>query len=113
MGADDAPPWLAEVLLAPEAGEPAHTRAVDLLGGAAQTGLPGAQTRLASLYATGETVAQDYVQAYKWANLASGDGDENAAKLRDTVAKLMTAEQIAEAQRQVRAYLAGETGGAQ
>ena len=46
----------------------------------------------------------DYVQAHKWVNLAAAAGDAEAAKSRDVFAKLMTAEQVAEAQRLAREW---------
>jgi TPR repeat protein len=49
-------------------------------------------------------VAQDYVQAHKWVNLAAADGDTEAAKSRDVFAKLMTPEQVAEAHRLAREW---------
>jgi len=53
-------------------------------------------------------VPQDYVQAHMWLNLAasrvSGDDQKKYADQRDDIAKKMTAEQIAEAQRQAREW---------
>jgi hypothetical protein len=44
------------------------------------------------------------VQAHKWVNLAAAGGDAEAAKSRDVFAKLMTAEQVAEAHRLAREW---------
>jgi hypothetical protein len=44
------------------------------------------------------------VEAHKWVNLAAAEGDREAAKSRDVFAKLMTAEQVAEAQRLAREW---------
>jgi hypothetical protein len=51
------------------------------------------------MYAKGQGVPQDYMQAHKWFNLAAVSGSENALKNREIVAGLMTPGQIAEAQK--------------
>ena len=51
------------------------------------------------MYAEGEGVPQNYIQAHMWLNLAGARGDEDARKARDLVKDKMTPEQIAEAQR--------------
>jgi TPR repeat protein len=60
-----------------------------------------AQFRLARMYFKGEGVIQDYVEAYKWANLAAMK-DERYYSLRDIIKKEMTPEQIAEGQKKAR-----------
>ena len=67
---------------------------------------------LARIYRDGKGVPQDYVQAHKWFNLsASRLTTESVAKYRredaearDSLAKHMTAAQIAEAQRLAREW---------
>ena len=44
-------------------------------------------------------VRKDYVEAYKWYNLAAAQGNELAKNFKESVARRMTAEQIAEAQK--------------
>ncbi len=70
---------------------------------AADQGLAYAQSRLGYMYRDGKGVPQDYAQAHMWYNLASanltGDARVRAINSRDLVAKVMTREQIAEAQR--------------
>ena len=63
------------------------------------------------MYGDGLGVPQDYVQAYKWYDLAAErfaasetEKRDDAAKRRDEVASNMTPAQIAEAQRLVRAW---------
>ncbi len=76
---------------------------------AAEQGHAEAQAILGIMYAEGEGVPQDYVLAYKWLNLAAAEGDAawgSAAELRDIVASEMTPEQIAEAQRLAREWMA-------
>ncbi len=69
---------------------------------AAEQGDAGGQFKLSGLYYFGKGVAQDYVQAHMWANLAAAQNQE----LRNALAKKMTPEQIAEAQRLAREWLA-------
>ncbi|MGE3745360.1 MAG: hypothetical protein AB7G25_06565 [Sphingomonadaceae bacterium] len=57
-------------------------------------------------YSCGSGVAVDLVEAHKWFNLAAVGGDERGQQLRAEVAEEMTAREIAEAQRQARAWLA-------
>lgn len=58
-----------------------------------------AQTQLGFAYLLGDGVPKDHVKAYMWFNLAASNHDKHAIKDRDTVAKYMSAGQIAEAQR--------------
>ncbi len=71
---------------------------------AAEQGDAGAQYNLALMYTRGQGMSQDYVLAHMWANLAASQGDENGEKMRDLVAKLMTPQQIAEAQKLSREW---------
>ena len=50
----------------------------------------------------GQGVPMDDVRAHMWFNLAAVKGDANAVKSRDLAAKLMNAQQIAEAQKLAR-----------
>ncbi len=50
------------------------------------------------MYALGTGVPKDYVEAYKWGNLAAANGNEDGAELRDNLAKIMTPSQIEKAQ---------------
>ena len=49
----------------------------------------------------------DLVQAHKWFNLAAVGGNERGHECRAEIAEEMSAREIAEAQRQARAWLAG------
>lgn len=49
----------------------------------------------------------DLIEAHKWFNLAALSGDRRAQEDRAEVAAEMSAWEIAEAQRQARAWLAG------
>ena len=75
---------------------------------AAEQGHAVAQSRLGVLYAKGQGVPEDHLEAHMWLSLAAsragGDDLKKYAAARDAVATLMTAEQIAEAQRRAREW---------
>jgi uncharacterized protein len=72
---------------------------------AAEQGEAVVQARLGFMYAMGEGVPEDYVTAHMWLDLAAESGNKSAAKGRDTLAaKMMTPEQIAEAQKLAREW---------
>ena len=56
-------------------------------------------------YSTGRDVEHDLVAAHKWFNLAAMMGHEGALAARAELAREMAPEQIAEAQKQARAWL--------
>lgn len=56
-------------------------------------------------YSTGRDVEQDVVTAHKWFNLAATMGHEDARSWRADIAREMTKAQIADAQKQARAWL--------
>ena len=66
---------------------------------AAEQGYAEAQHDLGMAYYKGQGVLKDTVTAYAWFNVAVANGDEDGSKVRDLVAKDMTPEQIAEAQK--------------
>ncbi len=76
----------------------------------AEQGHADAQFKLGVMYFNGRGVPQDYAQAHKWFNFAASSfppGVRNkSVKNRDIVAKKMTPEQIAEAQRLAREWMA-------
>ena len=58
-------------------------------------------------YSTGTGgVEVDFIEAHKWFNLAALNGSTPAQECRADIAEDMTAREIAEAQRQARAWLA-------
>ncbi|MDE2730342.1 MAG: tetratricopeptide repeat protein, partial [Bacteroidota bacterium] len=65
----------------------------------AEKGLGRAQTNLGLMYVNGRGVIRDYIRAYAWLNLAAAAGHVVAAQSRSDVSSMMTAGQIAEAQR--------------
>ena len=91
--------------------------AVKWFRAAAEQGLINAQENLAMMYRDGRGVPQDYVSAHMWANLAAAQGTavlanhagvfpretveqlrRSRAELREEIVRLMTPDQIAEAQ---------------
>jgi len=97
------PALTALALLRLDRNDDASTAAA-LLGQAATAGDPRAQLHLGKLYITGNGVMLDYVQAHKWLNIAAASGAVAAAEQRDLVARLMTPEQVAEAQTEARIF---------
>ncbi|HDP35609.1 MAG TPA: sel1 repeat family protein [Candidatus Hydrogenedentes bacterium] len=81
-----------------------HAEAVKWFRKAAGQNHAEAQYNLGVMYRNGEGVPQDYVRAYMWFNVAAIK-DEGAAERRESLAALMTAEQIAEAQRLSSAFV--------
>ena len=76
---------------------------------AAAQGDAKAQHNLGVIYGKGgKGVLEDNVLAHMWYNISSANGVERGAKKRDTVAKQMTAEQIAEAQAMARRCMASD-----
>ena len=81
-----------------------YAEAVKWYRRAAEQGFADAQYNLGVMYSKGQGVAQDYVQAHKWLNLAATKGDSDSVKGRNIVARVMTPQQIAEAQRLAREW---------
>jgi TPR repeat protein len=71
---------------------------------AADRGIARSQRNLGGMYANGQGVSRNYVLAYKWTALAAEKGDEQAKSNLAAIAKLMTPEQVAEAQGLVRGW---------
>ncbi len=69
-------------------------------------GFAPAQHHLGSMYAKGEAVPQNDVQAHLWLSLAAAQGYEPARKDRDILAKDMPPAQLVDAQRLAREWKA-------
>jgi len=73
----------------------------------AERGDPKALYELGVAYSTGRNgVDVDLIEAHKWFNLAALNGSLEGQACRAEIAGEMTAREIAEAQRQARAWLA-------
>ena len=68
----------------------------------AEQGFVNAQFKLGVMYGQGEGVIQDYVYAHMWSNIAAASGMELAKRLRDTLEKGMTRQDISKAQELAR-----------
>jgi S1-C subfamily serine protease len=73
---------------------------------AAKQGLREAQFNTGVMYGLGQGVPTNNVEAYKWLVLASAQGSMQAMMLREGLATELTAEQMAEAERQAAAFVA-------
>ena len=69
---------------------------------AAAQGLAQAQYNLGVMYGKGQGLPMDDVRAHMWFNLAAAKGIAVAVKSRDIVAKKMTPQKMAEAQKLAR-----------
>lgn len=70
----------------------------------AEQGYAMAQYHIGVKYANGRGVTRDYIEAHKWFRLAAVGGQEEGSKNQDIIAKKMTPEQIAEAQKLAREW---------
>jgi uncharacterized protein len=75
------------------------------IGFGAQVGTPDVLFELGMLYATGRDVVADLVAAHKWFNIAAARGNQAALKRRVEIAREMSGDEVAEAQRQAREWL--------
>jgi hypothetical protein len=80
------------------------TQALSWFRKAAEQGEAMAQTALGVMYESGIGVPPDNVLAHMWLSLAAAQRHGDAAKLRDSLARIMTPDQIAEAQRMAREW---------
>ena len=84
-----------------------HAEAMAQWKAAAKANDGRAMLVLGRAFARGLGVAQDYVEAHKWLNLAAGRGSARAAAERDALAAKMTAQESAEARKLARAWRPG------
>ena len=71
---------------------------------AAEQDVATAQCDIGSCYYLGDGVPKDYLEAYRWLNLASAQGFETAKKILSIIEQQMTQEQISEAQQLAREF---------
>ena len=74
--------------------------------GKAEAGHPESQYDLGILFSTGKGVPLDYVIAHKWFNLAAAGGIPEARELRVELGNQMEREEVNEALRLAREWLA-------
>jgi TPR repeat protein len=73
---------------------------------AADQGSAQAQFNLGVIYAQGEGVAKDPAKAYMWASLATTNGYEDGAKLRDSLEQVIAPDELEKGQRLTYEWLA-------
>ena len=71
---------------------------------AAEQGDAEAQLNLGLMYAHGDGVPEDFVQAYAWISIAAANGSETYKRTKKIIAGRMTSAQLAEAQKLSRDY---------
>ena len=76
-----------------------YVEAAEWLGKSAEQGDADAQFLLGRMNYDGNSLPQDYVEAYKWFQIAASGGVPVAERYRDGLGKSMTAEQIAQARK--------------
>jgi len=76
----------------------------------AERGDKGAQYTLGLYYATEDTGAECLILAHMWFNIAAIAGDARARMERKEMANMMSAAEIAEAQKRARAQLQMQRG---
>lgn len=85
-------------------------RWVEAFGPAPGHASPTTRGNPAARYNSGTGIPKDYIEAHKWMSLAAaratGDNQRRFADARDSLAKLMTPEQIAEAQKRASEWTA-------
>lgn len=81
-----------------------HATAFGLLKPLAERGHAGAQLDLAVMYANGDGVDRNDVEAFKWFSIAAAAGKHAARGHRERLVEQMPAEAIAEARKLVRAW---------
>ncbi|WP_375461642.1 hypothetical protein [uncultured Enterovirga sp.] len=94
------------VLLADGGGKPDYNEAVTWFTRAAERGVRDSQFNLAVLHARGLGTAQDLSKAYLWLALAAQEGDDDAGRKRDDVAKRLPAADLARAKQSVETWRA-------
>jgi len=61
------------------------------------------------MYSSGMGVLQDFAQAHMWLNIASSQGHHKARRLLEKLTHHMTADQIADAQKQARQWVSNHS----
>lgn len=95
---------LAQALVNGRGAEPDRHEAFTQMLEAAEAGLTRAQARVGVMYAAGEGVAPDPIEAHKWFFLARMSGDADAARNWARSCELVKAPERAEAERRARAW---------
>jgi hypothetical protein len=78
---------------------------------AAHKGIPVAQAKLAVKYATGKGVPLDLIEASKWFHIAGQNGEPASSENLNRALKLLTSEQVEEAQRRALNWIGSSRPG--
>jgi TPR repeat protein len=78
-----------------------YAGAREILEPLAQGGNTQAQTRLAEMYASGQGVSRNYIQAYIWYSLATRGGSTTAPAERDRMTRLLQPAEVKQADKVV------------
>ena len=70
----------------------------------AEQGFAKAQFAVGVMYYNGEGVAKDHAQAYAWFDIVAAQGDKDAARMRDNLARSLAPEARAKAKQLARQY---------
>ncbi len=82
-----------------------YKQAVHWYTKSAEHGYADAQMMLGILYSQGKGVPKDHVKSHMYLNIATVNGDEDAKQFRDKIVRMMSPEQIAEAQKLAREWM--------
>ena len=85
-----------------EAGD--YTTAINLWRPLAEQGNALAQMIIGIMYEDGQGLARDLVRAHMWLNLAGANGNKDARRSRDRIARQLTPAQVATAQKLAREW---------
>jgi localization factor PodJL len=85
---------LAALYASGQLGDQEFEQAAEWFEQAAELGMTDSQFNLGMLYARGLGVEQDFEQSYKWFSLAARNGDADAGKARDDIAKSLSADAV-------------------
>ena len=83
-----------------------EAHSLDVVEMAAAAGMPDALFELGLMYCSGRGVDLDLVEAHKWFNLAAVRGNDEARSYRTEIARELSRDEVGEAQRRARAWLA-------
>ncbi len=92
-------------------GKPDYASAIPWFRQAADRGLRDSQYNLGVLYARGMGVSQNLAESYRWFSLAANQGDTDAAKKRDDVAKRLDQQTLMAARLAVQTWQAQPADG--
>ncbi|MEO5807048.1 peptidoglycan-binding protein [Devosia sp.] len=98
---------LAALFASGQLGEQKFEQAAEWFEQAGNLGMTDSQFNLGMLHARGLGVPQDMEQSFKWFSLAARDGDADAVKARDDIAKSLTADVVKKVKAEVDAWKPG------